>query len=207
MAAMAALFRCRAPLNTQRQQRRRRRPSFPLSSLPSSSSSSFSSSSSSETERRIKTKNVLVVGGGGREHALVWGIAKSEASGEVYCCPGNAGIGLEPKTKCVEDISTCDHEQVVAFCREKDIDLVVVGPEAELVAGLADDLRESGVATFGPSALAAQLEGSKTFMKEVCLKYGIPTAAFESFTDAEEAKRYLRGRYCICKKVIEKERS
>ena len=103
--------------------------------------------------------NVLVVGGGGREHALVWGISKSDACEKVYCAPGNAGIGKEPKATCVPTLNTSSHDDVVKFCKDKGVDLVVVGPEAELVSGLADTLRNEGIKAFGPSSKAAQLEG------------------------------------------------
>lgn len=140
--------------------------------------------------------NVLVVGGGGREHALVWGIAQSPLCEKVFCAPGNAGIGMEPKTRNVgkADLDPSDHDGVVAFCRSNRIDLCVIGPEAELCAGLADALRASGIRAFGPSKTAAQLEGSKTFMKNLCDKCGIPTAGYETFADAELAKAHLRSR-------------
>ena len=111
-------------------------------------------------DRESRKLNVLVIGGGGREHALVWGVAKSPASARVFCAPGNAGIGREPKAQCVKDLDTGNHDQVVTFCRDKNIDLVVIGPEAELVSGLADDLRRNGIRAFGPSSKAAQLEGT-----------------------------------------------
>jgi phosphoribosylamine--glycine ligase len=136
---------------------------------------------------------VLVIGGGGREHALVWGVAKSPKAKTIFCAPGNAGIGQEPKAQCVKALDTSNDQQVVSFCKENGIDLAVVGPEAELVSGLADDLRRNGIRAFGPSSKAAQLEGSKTFMKDICEKYGIPTAKHQSFTRADEAKKYIRN--------------
>ena len=123
-----------------------------------------------------------------------WGLARSRRCGRVYCAPGNAGIALEPNTVLLgkSDLDCDDHEAVVQFCEREGVSLVVIGPEAELVAGLADALRSRGIRAFGPSRAAAQLEGSKTFMKDVCRKYGIPTASYEAFDEAEAALSYLR---------------
>ncbi len=134
---------------------------------------------------------ILVVGGGGREHALCWAIAASPLCDRLYCAPGNAGIARE--ATCVP-IGAEDVDALVAYAREEAIDFVVVGPEAPLVLGLADRLNEAEIKVFGPSAAAAELEGSKGFMKDLCAKYGIPTAAYGRFTDAEAAKAYLRER-------------
>jgi phosphoribosylamine--glycine ligase len=133
---------------------------------------------------------ILVVGGGGREHALCWAIAASPLCDQLYCAPGNAGIARE--ATCVP-IGAEDVDALVAFAREEAIDFVVVGPEAPLVLGLADRLSEAGIKVFGPSAAAAELEGSKGFMKDLCAKYGIPSAAYGRFTDADAAKAYLRA--------------
>lgn len=133
---------------------------------------------------------VLVIGSGGREHALCWAIAASPLIAKLYCAPGNAGIAQE--AECV-DLSVGDADGILAFVEREAIDLVVVGPEAPLVDGLADRLREKGVKTFGPSAAAAALEGSKGFSKDICAKYGIPTAAYGRFNDAEAAKTYIRA--------------
>jgi phosphoribosylamine--glycine ligase len=133
--------------------------------------------------------NVLVIGAGGREHALCWAIAKSPRLATLYCAPGNGGIGQV--AACVA-LDVADHAAVISFCRNKAIDLVVIGPEAPLVAGLADDLDAQGIAAFGPSAKAAQLEGSKGFTKDLCAEYSIPTAAFGRFTQAGDAKAYIR---------------
>ena len=132
---------------------------------------------------------ILVVGGGGREHSLCWAIAASPLCDRLYCAPGNAGIARE--ATCVP-IGAEDVDALVAFARDEAIDFVVVGPEAPLVLGLADRLDEAGIKVFGPSAAAAELEGSKGFMKDLCAKYGIPTAAYARFTDAADAKAYLR---------------
>ena len=134
---------------------------------------------------------ILVVGGGGREHALCWAIAASPLCDRLYCAPGNAGIARE--ATCVP-IGAEDVDALVAFAREEALDFVVVGPEAPLVLGLADRLSEAGIKVFGPSAKAAELEGSKGFMKDLCAKYGIPSAAYGRFTDAAAAKAYLRAR-------------
>lgn len=131
---------------------------------------------------------ILVVGGGGREHALCWKIAKSPLADELYCAPGNAGIA-ECAT-CV-DISAEDVPALIEFAIEKAIDLVVVGPEAPLVAGLSDQLRAIGIPVFGPSAQAARVEASKAYTKALCDKAGIPTARYGTFTDAAAAKAFL----------------
>jgi phosphoribosylamine--glycine ligase len=131
--------------------------------------------------------NVLLIGSGGREHALAWAMSASPLLTRLYCAPGNAGIA---------DVATCvavdvaNHSAVVDFCRTENIGLVVVGPEAPLVAGLADDLLAAGVKCFGPSKAAAQLEGSKGFTKDLCREFGIPTAAYGRFHDAASAKDY-----------------
>ncbi len=132
--------------------------------------------------------DVLVVGGGGREHALCWSIAASPLCDRLYCAPGNAGIAQE--AECVP-ISAEDIDGLVTFAKEKAIDFVVVGPEAPLVMGLADRLREAGIKTFGPSAAASQIEGSKAYMKDLLMKSGVPTAAYGRFTDSAAAKAYI----------------
>lgn len=134
--------------------------------------------------------NILVVGGGGREHALCWAISASPLVDKLYCAPGNAGIAAD--AECV-DIGAEDVEGLLAFAQDKIIDFVVVGPEAPLVAGLVDRLGEVGIKAFGPSAKAAQLEGSKGFVKDLCTRNGIPTAAYGRFTDPDEAKAFVRA--------------
>ncbi|PNH08815.1 Phosphoribosylamine--glycine ligase, chloroplastic [Tetrabaena socialis] len=136
--------------------------------------------------------NVLVVGGGGREHSLAWKLSQSPLCSHLYCAPGNPGTETEPNVTNVS-INVTKHQDVVNFCREKRVGLVVVGPEVPLVAGLADDLQAAGVPTWGPSAKAAQLEGSKVFMKDICRKYNIPTAGYDSFTDAGRAKAFIKS--------------
>ncbi len=133
--------------------------------------------------------NILVIGSGGREHALCWAIAKSPLCDRLICAPGNGGIADVAECMAL-DIS--DHEAVIALCRANAIDFVVVGPEVPLVAGIADDLTAAGFKTFGPSAAAAQLEGSKGFTKDLCAKHNIPTAAYARFSEAEAAKAYAR---------------
>ncbi|MGK9230528.1 phosphoribosylamine--glycine ligase [Inquilinus limosus] len=131
---------------------------------------------------------ILLVGGGGREHALAWAIAASPLCDTLYCAPGNAGIARE--ATCVP-IAAEDVDGLVTFAQENAIDFVVVGPEAPLVAGLVDRLTEAGIKAFGPTAAAAALEGSKGFTKDLCAKYGIPTARYRRFTDAAEAKAHI----------------
>ncbi|WP_420549906.1 phosphoribosylamine--glycine ligase [Curvivirga sp.] len=132
---------------------------------------------------------ILMVGSGGREHALCWAISKSEKCDKLYCAPGNAGI--EDVAECVA-IKAEDVDGIVNFSKENAIDLVVIGPEAPLVLGLADKLHDAGILAFGPSAKAAELEGSKGFMKDICAKYGIDTAAYARFTNPEDAKAYIQ---------------
>src|SRR5271170_7403725 len=135
--------------------------------------------------------NILLLGSGGREHALVWKMAASPLTDKLYCAPGNAGIARE--AECVA-LDLADHAAVIAFCRKNNVDLVVVGPEAPLCAGIVDDLEAAGIKAFGPSRAAARLEGSKAFTKDLCRANGIPTAAYERFRAAEPAKAYLRKR-------------
>jgi len=131
---------------------------------------------------------ILVVGSGGREHALCWALSGSPLCDTLYCAPGNAGIAAV--AECV-DVGAEDLDGLIAFVAAKQIDFVVVGPEGPLVLGLVDRLNEAGVRCFGPTAAAAQLEGSKSFTKELCAKYDIPTGAYRRFTDAGEAKAYI----------------
>jgi phosphoribosylamine--glycine ligase len=133
--------------------------------------------------------NILLLGSGGREHALAWKIAASPLTDRLYCAPGNAGIAQEAEIV-VLDIT--NHAAVVAFCKAKAIDFVVVGPEAPLCAGIVDDLEAAGLKTFGPSKKAAQLEGSKGFTKDLCRANNIPTAAYERFTAVAPARDYVR---------------
>ena len=131
---------------------------------------------------------VLVIGGGGREHALCWAIAASPLCDALYCAPGNGGIAEEARCVAIDPLAFGD---IVAFCRKQKIEFVVVGPEAPLVAGLVDRLEAEGIAAFGPTRKAARLEGSKAFAKTFCLDNRIPTAGFETFTDADRAKDYI----------------
>ena len=132
---------------------------------------------------------VLVVGSGGREHALCWAIAKSKKLERLFCAPGNGGIAQI--AECV-DISAEDIPGIVDFATSEQIGLVVVGPELPLVAGIADRLEEAGVKVFGPNAKAAMIEGSKGMMKDLCTKYDIPTANYARFNDCDAAKDYVR---------------
>ena len=131
---------------------------------------------------------ILVVGSGGREHALCWSIAASPLCDKLWCAPGNAGIAQV--AECVA-LDQMDLDGLVGFATAQQIDFVVVGPEAPLVAGLVDRLRAAGIKAFGPTAEAAMLEGSKGYLKNLCAKYGIPTAAYRRFTDAGAARAYL----------------
>jgi phosphoribosylamine--glycine ligase len=130
---------------------------------------------------------VLLIGGGGREHALAWKLRQSPRLERLYCAPGNAGI--EEVADCIK-LDVADHAAVIRFCRENDIGLAVIGPEAPLVAGLADDLVAARIKVFGPSREAARLEGSKGFTKDLCAEYGIPTASYRRFAEAGAAKAF-----------------
>ena len=131
--------------------------------------------------------NILLIGSGGREHALAWKMQQSPLTEQLYCSPGNGGIAQV--AECVPAMSESETAQ---FCQEKAIDLVVVGPEVPLVDGLSDALRMAGIKVFGCSKAAAQLEGSKGFTKDICAKYDIPTAAYGRFAEAESAKAYVQ---------------
>lgn len=134
--------------------------------------------------------NILVIGSGGREHALCWKLAVSPVLTSLYCAPGNGGISDE--AECV-DIDISDHAAVIGFCRERGIDIVIVGPEAPLVDGMVDDLEAAGIRAFGPSKAASQLEASKGFTKDLCARHNIPTGAYERFTEANAARDYIRA--------------
>ena len=135
--------------------------------------------------------NVLIIGGGGREHALAWSAAKSEAVERVYVAPGNAGTATEPKATNI-DISVDDFRALADFARNNDCGLTVVGPEAPLVDGVRDYFDARGLDCFGPSKAAARLEGSKVFTKEFLVRHGIPTARYESFTELRAARDHIR---------------
>ena len=134
---------------------------------------------------------VLVIGGGGREHAIVDALARSTQVGKIYCAPGNAGIALQAETVPLKDT---DVEGFKAFALEKGVDITVVGPEAALAAGIADAFRAAGLKVFGHTKAATAIESSKEFAKKLMAKYGIPTAAYRSFTDYEEALAYVSSR-------------
>jgi phosphoribosylamine--glycine ligase len=132
--------------------------------------------------------NILLLGSGGREHALAWKLAQSPACTRLYAAPGNPGIAEEAELVALD---VTDHGAVIAFCESHEIGLVVIGPEAPLVDGLSDSLREAGVPVFGPSQAAAQLEGSKGFTKDLCARAGIPTAGYVRTASLEEARAAL----------------
>lgn len=132
--------------------------------------------------------NLLVIGSGGREHSLCWAFSQNSSVQKLYCIPGNAGIAQVAETVSI-DIE--NHDAVITFCKSKQIGLVVVGPEGPLVTGLVDLLEAENIPTFGPSAKAALLEASKGFTKDICAKYNIPTAKSASFTDVENAEKFI----------------
>ncbi len=135
--------------------------------------------------------HVLVIGSGGREHALCWGVARSSLATRLSCCPGNGGIAN--LAECV-DISVEDFDDIVAHCHRETVDFVIVGPEVPLVGGLVDRLEQEGILAFGPNRRAAILEGSKVFTKSLCRKHNIPTAAYGVFQDIDEARAYIQDR-------------
>ena len=132
--------------------------------------------------------NILVIGSGGREHSLTWKISQSPLLDQLYVAPGNGG--MSDIATCV-DLNASNHDEIVSFCREKNIEFVVIGPEGPLVDGLGDRLMDENIAAFGPKSNAAILEGSKGFTKDLCAKYNIPTAAYGRFTEAEPAKTFV----------------
>src|SRR5580693_5795601 len=132
--------------------------------------------------------NVLLLGSGGREHAIAIALAKSPLLETLFVAPGNPGMTALARHVAL-DLN--DHSSIIAFCKANHIDLVVVGPEAPLVAGIVDDLTAAGIKAFGPSKAAAQLEGSKIFAKDFCARYKIPAAPYARFADAASAKAYV----------------
>ncbi len=145
--------------------------------------------------RQTITVRILVIGGGGREHALAW---KLSQEAEVICAPGNAGIAED--VECVS-VAAHDFAGILKLARDREVDLVVVGPEDPLIAGLADALREQGFATFGPGTVAAQLEGSKAFAKAMMQRAGVPTASYQTFIDTQASKEYVRKMFAEGKQV------
>tara|TARA_Y100000741_G_scaffold362171_1_gene347456 strand:+ start:150 stop:1430 length:1281 start_codon:yes stop_codon:yes gene_type:complete len=135
--------------------------------------------------------NVLIVGSGGREHAFTWKASQSDLVDKIFVAPGNAGTALEPKAENIE-IRSSDIEGLVSFSKKVNIGLVIVGPEDPLANGITDAFTEAGIDCFGPESLGAQLEGSKAFAKSFMKKHNIPTASYESFTDADQAKNYIQ---------------
>src|SRR5690606_33213170 len=137
------------------------------------------------------TMNILILGSGGREHALAWAVKQNPKCDRLIVAPGNAGIAELAE---VAQIDILDGAAVVGFCAENAVDFVIVGPEAPLAAGVADATRAAGIKTFGPSAAAAQLEASKGFTKEICDAAGAPTAAYARFDAPAPAKAYVRAK-------------
>ena len=135
--------------------------------------------------------NVLIVGSGGREHAFTWKASQSDLVEKIFVAPGNAGTSLEPKAENI-DISASDIGALISFSEKENIDLVIVGPEDPLVNGITDEFKKVGIKCFGPESQGASLEGSKDFAKAFMKRHNIPTACYESFTDANEAKKYIQ---------------
>jgi phosphoribosylamine--glycine ligase len=140
---------------------------------------------------RLKFMRILLLGSGGREHALAWKIAASPLVTKLWCAPGNAGIARE--AECVA-LDIADHRAVLDFCKSNAVDFVVVGPDEPIAAGIVDDLDAAGIKAFGPTKAAGRLESSKKFTKALCRANNIPTAAYQHFADAEQAKAYIRAR-------------
>ncbi|NBW01940.1 MAG: ATP-grasp domain-containing protein, partial [Betaproteobacteria bacterium] len=139
---------------------------------------------------------VLVLGGGGREHAMAWCLAKSPRVEKVFVAPGNGGTAALSSAAAIQNVSldpVKDHDAIVDFVRQQNIALTVVGPEAPLAAGIVDRFRKEGLAIFGPSQTCARLESSKDFAKQFMRDHAIPTAQFQTFSDAEDAKAYIRA--------------
>ena len=134
--------------------------------------------------------NILVIGSGGREHTLCWKLKHSPSVDKIYCAPGNGGTAIDAENI---DLQTDNHENVINFCKNKKIDLVVIGPEAPLAVGLSDDLEGAKINVFGPSYAAARLESSKIFAKEFMGRYNVPTASFRIFDDFDKAEEYIRA--------------
>ncbi len=147
----------------------------------------------------MNKQRVLVIGSGGREHAIIYGLKKSHLLAEIFCLPGNAGI--DGIARCITDINISNFVEIINFCQQEKIDLVVVGPEQPLVEGLVDALQAANIKAFGPSKNAARLEGSKAFTKKICDDYKIPTAKYQAFDNADLAIKYLDviGIPCVIK--------
>jgi len=135
--------------------------------------------------------NILVIGSGGREHALCWKLRQSPLVEDLYCAPGNGGTALDAVNV---ELPVSEHHKVISFCGEKGVDLVVVGPEAPLAIGIADDIEAAGIKVFGPNYAAARLESSKIFAKELMGRYDIPTAPFRIFDDFKKAEEHIRSK-------------
>ena len=142
---------------------------------------------------RMSSKNILVIGGGGREHSLCWKLKQSKNCGNIFCVPGNAGIFKEKGVYKTDIKNINNHDEIIDFCKRKNVDLTLVGSEEPLVLGITDDLKKNGISVFGPNKKASQLEGSKSFMKNFCKKYNIPTANYMTFTNMLDAKQYIKN--------------
>lgn len=136
-------------------------------------------------------KNVLVIGSGGREHAICWKLAQSSNVGTIFALPGNPGIAELIQATLVNDISANDFPKIVEFCKKSQIELVAVGPEVPLSNGIADELQKAGIKCFGPIKAGARIESDKNWSKQFMIDNGIPTARYESFTDVQKAKDHI----------------
>uniref|UniRef100_A0A336M7D6 CSON011419 protein n=1 Tax=Culicoides sonorensis TaxID=179676 RepID=A0A336M7D6_CULSO len=141
------------------------------------------------------TKKLLVIGNGGREHAICWKLSKSIKVKQIFALPGSPGISQVSKTSCVEDVKPNDFRAIVQFCKTNSIDLVVVGPEEPLANGLADVLHDANILCFGPCRAGAAIEASKDWAKSFMVRHGIPTAKYRSFTNSNEAKAFIKKKY------------
>lgn len=138
------------------------------------------------------TKSVLLIGSGGRENAIAWKLAQSNKIDKLYVLPGSYHIGKETKVELVSNIPVKDHAAIIKFCQVKNIDLVFVGPEDPLADGIADALNNANIKCFGPTLAGAQIEADKSWSKDFMIKFGIPTARYESFDDVAKAKAFIQ---------------
>lgn len=141
---------------------------------------------------RESTKSVLLIGSGGRENAIAWKLAQSDKISKLYVLPGSYHIGKETKVELVSNISVKDHAAIIKFCQTKNIDLVFVGPEDPLADGIADALNNANIKCFGPTLAGARIEADKSWSKDFMIKFGIPTARYESFDDVAKAKAFIQ---------------
>lgn len=137
-------------------------------------------------------KKFLVIGSGGREHVIIWKLSQSDKVKVIYALPGSPGIAKVPKTQNVSDVNVKDFNEIIKFCKNEKIDMVVVGPEDPLANGIGDVLKKADILCFGPNQNGAEIEASKDWAKSFMIRHNIPTAKYESFRDAEKAKNFIR---------------